>query len=51
MRKFLVLTFTFLFLNSASHAAPLQANISKEGEAGINKSLMRKQISLLLVQE
>lgn len=37
MRKFLVLTFTFLFLNSASHAAPLQANISKEGEAGINK--------------
>lgn len=37
MRKFLILLFTFLFFNLASNAAPLQANISKEGKAGVNK--------------
>ncbi len=37
MRKLIILTFTFLLFNSSANTAPLQANISKEGEAGINK--------------
>lgn len=37
MRKFLILFFTLLFFNLTSEAAPLQANISKEGESGLNK--------------
>jgi len=37
MRKFLILIFTILLFNLTSSASPLQANISKEGETGINK--------------
>ena len=37
MRKLLTLLMTFLFLELSVQAAPLQANISKEGEAGINR--------------
>lgn len=37
MRKLLILTFTFLFFSLSANSAPLQANISKEGEAGVNK--------------
>ena len=37
MRKVVILFFSLLFFNLMSVAAPLQANISKEGEAGVNK--------------
>ncbi len=37
MRKYFLLIFTFLFFNLTANSVPLQANISKEGEAGINK--------------
>ena len=37
MRKFLIILLNFLFFNLVANAVPLQANISKEGESGINK--------------
>ena len=37
MRKFLFLSLIFTFLNLQANAAALQANISKEGAAGINR--------------
>lgn len=37
MGKFTILLFTILFFNLSVNALPLQANISKEGESGVNK--------------
>lgn len=37
MKKLIILTYVILFYNLSVNSAPLQANISKEGEAGINK--------------
>lgn len=37
MRKILLLIVLFLFMTSSVQCAPLQANISKDGEAGMNR--------------